>query len=663
VSATPDIFLSYAREDQATARRFAEALEAEGFSVWWDQTLSAGEAFDEVTEKALKESRAVAVLWSTHSVSSRWVRAEAALADENGKLVPVLIESCEVPVKFRLTQTAEFINWKGNADEARWRRFVEGLSQKVGISGDARPVSSVPAARPTAPRRFAPLVAIAAAVLAAVAAGAWFLGRSSGETGEIRQVSVAVLPFVNLSGDPEQEYFSDGLTEEILNELAQIVDLKVSARTSSFAYKGKNEDVREIATALNVGNVLEGSIRRDGQSLRVTAQLIDGSDGAHRWSKTYDRQMSDVFAVQSELAADVARALSVKLEVADVSRTQGGTTNVEAYDRWLHGRALFAQGNQEALRQALELAREAVRLDPQFSLGWNQLYAVLINLGSASAAERAAFQEEAASAAARAVELAPDSWWGKGIQAGQFRGRHEWSAAVAAAEAAVEGPANAFNYNRAGPYQSVMVAVGRVRDAAREERKTLEVAPDNLVASQGLQRNLYVLGDVQGGEAEYERSLGLPGSSPIPHYLAFGRLLAGGEATPEQLRVPLERLEKSVNLPEALRSLLHESITDRAGTLKTLRSLIDASEYQVGFVLWSLAGLADALGDRELVARILSDPRFPEDAIWMLPYSGVRSDPAFKQKLRDMGLVDYWRESGNWGDFCEPVGDDDFECH
>ena len=105
MSKPPDIFLSYAREDQATARRFAEALEAEGFSVWWDQTLSAGEAFDEVTEKALKESRAVAVLWSTHSVSSRWVRAEAALADENGKLVPVLIESCEVPVKFRLTQT------------------------------------------------------------------------------------------------------------------------------------------------------------------------------------------------------------------------------------------------------------------------------------------------------------------------------------------------------------------------------------------------------------------------------------------------------------------------------------------------------------------------------------------------------------------------------
>jgi hypothetical protein len=131
----PDVFLSYSREDQARARRFAETLEREGFSVWWDQELSAGEAFDEVTEKALTEARAVIVLWSPRSVSSRWVRAEAAQADESGTLVPVFIEACNLPVKFKLTQTADLSRWQGNADDAAWRSFVAGLRRFLGKAG------------------------------------------------------------------------------------------------------------------------------------------------------------------------------------------------------------------------------------------------------------------------------------------------------------------------------------------------------------------------------------------------------------------------------------------------------------------------------------------------------------------------------------------------
>ena len=150
-----------------------------------------------------------------------------------------------------------------------------------------------------------------------------------------------MLPFANLSSDPDQEYFSDGLTEEILNQLAQINALSVTGRTSSFSFKGKNEDVRTIARKLGVGNLLEGSIRKEGRQLRITAQLVNGKDGAHLWSQTYDRELSGVFALQEEIAKDVASALSIKLDVGETRRAKGGTTTVDAWDKYLQAAALF----------------------------------------------------------------------------------------------------------------------------------------------------------------------------------------------------------------------------------------------------------------------------------------------------------------------------------
>ncbi len=159
-----------------------------------------------------------------------------------------------------------------------------------------------------------------------------------------------MLPFANLSSDPEQEYFSDGLTEEILNQLAQIEGLAVTARTSSFSFKGKNEDVRAIGGKLGVGNLLEGSIRKEGKQLRITAQLVSSKDGAHIWSQAYNRELSGVFQLQEQIAKDVAQALSIKLDVGDTRRAKGGTTNLEAFDKYLRAGALLGKGYDKALR-------------------------------------------------------------------------------------------------------------------------------------------------------------------------------------------------------------------------------------------------------------------------------------------------------------------------
>src|SRR6185369_12665241 len=337
-----DIFLSYSREDQAVARRFTEGLQGEGFSVWWDQALNPGEAFDQITEKALESARAVIVLWSKKSVESRWVRAEATQAHAGRRLVPVMIEPCKRPILFELTQTADLSGWKGNRDDQAWQSFIAGLRRFMGGVAPMQPAATASVAtangsvtRSPSARR---IIAIAVAALLLLGGGYWLFAKRGADVlpgmaassaaaaphAASSLVTLAVMPFVNLSSDPEQEYFSDGLTEEILNQLAQVKDLRVTARTSSFAFKGKSEDLRSIGKQLGVTRILEGSVRKAGQQLRITAQLIDVQSNAHLWSKTYERELKDVFAIQDEIAKEVTGALSVALDVGAMARARGG---------------------------------------------------------------------------------------------------------------------------------------------------------------------------------------------------------------------------------------------------------------------------------------------------------------------------------------------------
>jgi len=195
--------------------------------------------------------------------------------------------------------------------------------------------------------------------------------RASGDSSAARKpvpaASIAVLPFADLSGDKSDEYFSDGLTEEIINALAKVRGLKVIARTSAFAFKGRNEDIRRIAEALGVANVLEGSVRRSGNRVRITAQLIDASDGAHLWSDRYDREITDIFAVQDELAAAIAEALHAKLGVPYQSSAKP-PANPEAYQAYLEGRYYMHQITPKGMERAHECYQRAIRLDPGYAL-------------------------------------------------------------------------------------------------------------------------------------------------------------------------------------------------------------------------------------------------------------------------------------------------------
>ena len=218
-----------------------------------------------------------------------------------------------------------------------------------------------------------------------------------------REPSIAVLPFANMSRDPDDEYFSDGLAEEIINALAQIPGLKVIARTSAFAFKGQNTDIRRIADALNVTSVLEGSVRKSGSRIRVTAQLIAAADGAHMWSQRYDRELEDVFAVQDEIATAIARTLQVKL----TAPARPYTPNVAAYEAFLRGRHHWARLTPESLALSRQCYEQAVALDPKFAAAQCALAEHFLALAANGNLPPAETMAQARAAALKALEIDP----------------------------------------------------------------------------------------------------------------------------------------------------------------------------------------------------------------------------------------------------------------
>lgn len=254
-----------------------------------------------------------------------------------------------------------------------------------------------------------------------------------------QDLSIAVLPFANMSTEAENEYFADGLTEELLNVLAQIKTLKVAGRTSSFYFKGRNENLQSIGAQLNVAHVLEGSVRRSGDRLRITAQLIKVDDGFHLWSHTYDRVLDDVFAIQEEIALAISDALQIELALKPKGLA-GQTTNIEAYSAYLLGRQKWNSRAIDQLVEAIDLFRKAVALDPNYALAWS---------GLADAIDALAYRDQAGvelipgalEAARRAISLAPDQAAGY-ASLGILQAEFEWEF-----EAGLGNLAKALNLN------------------------------------------------------------------------------------------------------------------------------------------------------------------------------------------------------------------------
>ena len=399
------VFLSYDRDDQHRAETCVTALEAEGFAVWWDRLIGGGYAFADRIQEALSESDVILVLWSKSSSRSHWVRDEASFGRDNNRLVPVSIDGTKAPLGFQQIQSIDLSHWHGRADAPEFEQLCQSIRS---VGGGSVGVVPKPKRAPLLSRRQALIGAGAtSAILVGTGAGIYGL-RSGRRDGAAR---IAVLPFRNLSGDPKQDYFSDGLAEELRATLSQASELEVAAQASSESFRDLKTNARSMAKALSVAYLIEGSVRRSPEAVRVSARIIDGKSGFDKWSETFDRRASDSLAMQSDIAAFVTDALLAGLdEDKRPSERVGGTKNPEAFDAFLRGMAAYrlAAGKQTDL-DALNDFERAISIDPHYAAAHAAASRTLTVLANnyASRAEIPGYYQRAIAAARSAIRLEP----------------------------------------------------------------------------------------------------------------------------------------------------------------------------------------------------------------------------------------------------------------
>ena len=333
-----DVFVSYARADKPRVAPLVAAIESKGWSVWWDPEITPGQEFDDQIDAEIDAAKAVLVVWTPTSVASRWVRGEAREAAERGVLVPVRFEQARLPMDVRAIHTTDLDGWGDNPASAQAQEFLRALSVMIARSQAANTAASSPA------------------------------------PGDAKRFSICVLPFTNMSGEPEQEYFSDGITEDIITDLSKVSALRIISRNSAFQYKGKNVDTPKVARELKVSHVLEGSVRKAGGRVRISAQLVDCEDNGHVWAERYDRDASDIFAIQDEISQAIVKALKLRLLPEEKKAIEHrGTSSADAYNLYLMARQTYVTSQEQDERSAqaiVRLCKRATDIDPNYAQAW-----------------------------------------------------------------------------------------------------------------------------------------------------------------------------------------------------------------------------------------------------------------------------------------------------
>ncbi len=466
--------------------------------------------------------------------------------------------------------------------------------------------------------------------------------------------SIAVLPFVNMSDDPSNEYFSDGISEELLNVLVRVEGLRVASRTSSFAFKDKVVSIPSIAKELNVSHVLEGSVRKAGNTVRVTAQLVDVRTDSHLWSETYERQLEDIFAIQDEISAHIVRALKIALgagERESMTHAQKPTENLEAYEHYLRGRYFWQRRGEDNIRHAIDLFEQATKLDPDFARAWSSLAAAHITLPSYSAAPVGEHFSQAVSVAQTALALDDTLAEAYAVLGDVARVDRKWAEAQAYyLLATASEPKNATAHLWYGEHLSV---VGRNRDAIEETLIAYHLDPLHPGTNGNLAWIYWGLDDTSNtlkyGAAAWDlgdlRSL----------YVQSMTQLRLGES--DRAIEFAEEYDDANDFPVSIVKLFVEAKMDPVKSPLFLETLAEHETVLPNSVL--LAGYVGfgRLDDAYRVVNTNLD-LLGQSAWWTFWQSEMapfRQDPRFASLVIEVGLVDYWHENG-WPDVCRPAG-------
>lgn len=497
------------------------------------------------------------------------------------------------------------------------------------------------------PRRLGYLVLLS---IATAMLGGFFYWRV--DTADVPRDSIAVLPFINLSADPSTDYFSDGISEELLNLLAKVPGLNVAARTSSFAYKGRDVDVREVARKLGVVTVLEGSVRwsQDQGRVRITAQLIDAETGYHLFSESYDRDLKDIFALQDEIALAIVDKLRVELAQNDTPAAVVGavppTASVEAYTLYLRGRALWKKRGEDEVRESIELFQAALARDPGFARAYSNLAAAYVVLPMYLHEPPEGFLGQAREAALMALTLDSSLAEAHAVQALIAQIHRDWSEAETGFFFATGlDPSDSTTHHW---YSRHLAAVGRL-DAALEEARTAAALDET---SAVIHANLAMRLEGAGLHAEAEAAaaraveLGLDDSSAgllAELYLWRGNFDQALAVAGQKLQTESQEWDEFRSLVEYLQTPSGEALFDDDVT---------------AFFAYATSGRHDEAFD--LAESLTASAMFPLERCWTPAMQAFREDPRFGELMHANGLVDYWRRYG-WPAACRP-GDGTIVC-
>jgi TolB-like protein/DNA-binding winged helix-turn-helix (wHTH) protein len=481
--------------------------------------------------------------------------------------------------------------------------------------------------------------AVLVIVVAIAIAGYYWRVRTGVKPLSPSNTSIAVLPFTDISPGRDQEYFSDGLTEELITNLAKVPRLKVVARSSAFQFKGKNVDLRKVGQMLGVATVLEGSVRKEGNRVRITAELIKADDGFQLWSETYDREVSHIFATQDEIARAVSNALQLKLLSGDGAATRAAspTTNPEAYQAYLQGQYFIARGqDREDLTKALACAEQAIKLDANYAPGWAQRSQVLERLARVGLIDNADGFQRARESAEKAITLDAGSATGyMTLALVQMNYDWDWEAADASLKKAalLEPGSAAVLGNRA----HLTRTLGRPEEAIRRYEQAIALDPLRANFHLALGYELYVAGRYEEASAALEKAQQLNPQLSSLHLTNGQILLAEG-----RWQRALEEMEKETGEWERLSGevLAYHTLGRREESDKTLKKLITTHQNDAAYQIaesYAYRGEVDnafAWLDRSYRQRDPGTPEFKTDPLM----KSLRQDPRFAELLTKMRL-------------------------
>jgi adenylate cyclase len=537
-----DVFISYARADKARVAPLVAAIKARGWSVWWDPEIAPGQEFDRQIARELAMAAAVLVVWTPTSVESRWVRGEARDGAERGILVPARFEKATLPIDVRAFHTTDL-------DDA-----------ELGTGS---------------PRILELLQALEAVIACRRAGGSPAVGRGVAPTTPATKPSrtaICVLPFANMSGDPEQEYFSDGITEDIITDLSKVSALAVISRNSAFVYKGRHVEVPKIARELGVSHVLEGSVRKAGGRVRITAQLVHASSNDHLWAERYDRDLDDIFALQDEISQAIVTALKVKLLPAEKKAIERrGTENVEAYNLYLMAWQRYTANarNEEdvgAMDAIVRLCTRATEIDPGYAQAW-ALMAIghmILHFVHGRAGDGGL------DAIDRALKLGPDSAEAHAIRSKILSRQNRPQEARAEIDIALRLDPDSFEANRTAGLWNVRER--RLEDAIRHYERALEHTEADFHTTAMLTTCYTAIGDTEAARrvaaiavAHAQKVLAKdPNDWPAISYAANALAILGETERAKEwmqraLLIEPNRMEMRFNFACTLASNLHET--------------------------------------------------------------------------------------------------------